>query len=180
MTSALMIDAETTDITANAGILTIGVVVFDPLRVGIKEKIELRPTMEDQTALGRTMSEGTLTWWSKQSAEAQNEAFGDHDRLSFKETMELLHKFCWNRDGVWAHGAAFDVVLMETAWQSLGMTIPWAFHTVRDTRTLFGVTGVKLKDNGFVTSHRASDDAERQALCVQESYRRLKAAGMPV
>ena len=175
-----MIDCETTDITSVAAILTIGVVIFDPMGTGIKEKLELRPTMEDQTELNRTMSEGTLSWWAKQTPDAQHEAFGDHDRLTFKECMEVLHKFCWNRDGVWAHGAAFDVVLMETAWQSLGMTIPWSFSTVRDTRTLFAVTGVKLRDGGHTTSHKAVEDAERQALCVQESYRRLGASGLPV
>lgn len=180
MTSALMIDCETVDITPNAGILTIGVVVFNPLGNGIKDQLELRPTLEDQMTFGRTIDDGTLKWWAQQSKEAQDEAFGDHDRISFREAMEHMHKFCWNRDEVWAHGAAFDVVLMETGWANIGMKPAWPFNKVRDTRTLFAVTGVKLRDGGFKTSHRAVDDAERQALCVQESYRRLLAAGLPV
>lgn len=168
-----MIDLETMGITSTAVILTIGAVIFDPKGTSIQDRIELRPTMEDQEALGRTIDESTLKWWSNQNAAAQEEAFSDRDRIPFKEAMEKLHKFCWNRNNVWSHGAAFDVVLMETSWQSLGMQPPWLFHTVRDTRTLFDITGVSLKDGGYVTTHRAVEDAARQAFIVQKAYQKL-------
>jgi hypothetical protein len=66
---------------------------------------------------------------------------------------------------------------METAWQQLDMRIPWPFYTVRDTRTLYEVAGVKLKDGGHVTSHKAVEDAERQAVVVQKAYKKLMDAG---
>jgi hypothetical protein len=44
---------------------------------------------------------------------------------------------------------------------------------VRDTRTLFEIAGVKLRDGGHVTLHKAVDDAERQAIVVQQAYKKL-------
>ena len=174
----VMLDCETIGIKSTAVILTIGAVKFDPKGTGIIDRLELRPTMEDQEALGRTVDEGTLQWWSTQSESAQEEAFSDRDRIPFKEAMEKLYKFCWNQNNVWSHGASFDVVLMETCWQSLGMNEPWKFSTVRDTRTLFDITGVSLRDGGYVTTHKAVEDAARQAFIVQKAYQKLIAAGV--
>lgn len=168
-----MIDLETLSTSPTCAVLTIGAVIFDPRKSGVTETLYLRPTLEDQLALGRQIEDATIEWWSKQSDAAQQEAFGDENRIPFKEAMEKLYSFSWNRTAVWSHGAAFDIVAMETAWTSLGMRIPWKFYTVRDTRTLFDVTNVKLTDDKYVTTHKASEDATRQALMVQKAYRRL-------
>jgi len=80
-----MIDIESLDTGPDCVILTIGAVLFDPKGVGIIERLELRPTIEDQTDLfNRTINEDTLRWWSTQSESAQEEALGDRDRVSFK------------------------------------------------------------------------------------------------
>jgi hypothetical protein len=55
---------------------------------------------------------------------------------------------------------------------------PWPFWDVRDTRTLFDVTGVSLKDGNHVTTHKAVEDAERQAIVVQQAYMKLMKAGL--
>jgi len=178
MANDIMIDIESLDTSPFCCILTIGAVRFDPKGIGVVEKLELRPTLEDQTDLGRTINEDTLRWWSTQSAEAQLEALGDEGRIPFKEAMEQLYKFCWNRRAVWSNGAAFDCVVMETAWTQLGMRIPWPFYTVRDTRTLYEITGVKLNDKSYKTTHKAVEDAERQALVLQDGYRKLIKAGL--
>jgi len=178
MANDIMVDIESLDTSPFCCILTIGAVRFDPKGMGVVEKLELRPTLEDQTDLGRTINEDTLRWWSTQSAEAQLEALGDEGRIPFKEAMEQLYKFCWNRRAVWSNGAAFDCVVMETAWTQLGMRIPWPFYTVRDTRTLYEVTGVKLNDKSYKTTHKAVEDAERQALVLQDGYRKLIKAGL--
>jgi hypothetical protein len=102
---------------------------------------------------------------------------GDRDRIPFKECMEKLYQFCWNRKAVWSHGAIFDINIAENAFRQLDMRIPWSFWNVRDTRTLYDVTGVSLKDGGHVTTHKAVEDAERQAIVVQRAYTRLLKAG---
>ena len=173
-----MIDIESLDTSPYCVILTIGAVRFDPKGTGVVERLELRPTIEDQTEVyNRVINDDTIRWWGTQNPAALEEAMGDQGRESFKQCMEKLYKFCWNRRAVWSNGASFDCVVMETAWQQLDMRIPWPFYTVRDTRTLYEVAGVKLKDGGHVTSHKAVEDAERQAIVVQKAYKKLMDAG---
>ena len=175
----IMIDIESLNTTPDCVILTIGAVLFDPRGSGIIDKIELRPTIEDQTEIyNRSINDDTVRWWSTQSEAAQEEAMGDAGRESFADVMAKLYKFCWNHGKPWSHGAAFDVVVMEHAWRQLGQLSPWTFYNVRDTRTLFDITGVSLKDGGHVTTHKAVEDAERQAIVVQQAYMKLMKAGL--
>jgi hypothetical protein len=174
-----MIDMETLDTLPSTVILTIGAVLFDPRGNGTIEKIELRPTMDEQTdQYGRSISDDTLRWWSQQSPEALEEAMGERDRISFKDCMEKLYKFCWQRsDKVWSNGSVFDIMVAENAFRQLGMQNPWNFWNIRDCRTIYDIAGVSLKDGGHVTSHKAVEDAERQAIVVQDAYRKLLKAG---
>lgn len=181
----VMIDLESLDTGPNAVILTIGAVSFNPKSMGIVERLELRPTIEDQTEThSRIINDDTLRWWSEQSPDAIEEAFGDGGRSSFNECMEALYKFCWNRRAVWSNGAGFDVVACESAFKQTlterPNPIPWPYYTVRDTRTLYEVAGVSLKDKkyGSKTTHRAIEDAEHQAIVVQDAYRNLIKAGL--
>jgi hypothetical protein len=179
MADHIMLDMETLSTDVSTVILTIGAVRFDPRGVGVIEKLELRPTMEEQTDLfNRTISEDTLRRWGEQSPEAIEEAMGDRDRIPYKECMEKLYKFCWNRDKVWSNGSGFDVVIAESAFRDHGMQYPWKFWNVRDCRTIYDLAGVSLKDGGHVTSHKAVEDADRQAIVVQKAYQKLIKAGL--
>ena len=176
----VMIDIESLNTKLDCVILTIGAVLFDPKGQGIIDKIEIRPTIDEQTEVyGRSISDSTVEWWGKQSPEAIEEALGDRGRVPFEDAMKQLHKFCWNRSkNAWSNGAIFDVMVMEHAWNQLGMTAPWQFWEIRDTRTLYDATNVKLKDGGHVTSHKAVEDAERQVVVVQQGYMKLIKAGI--
>jgi hypothetical protein len=69
---------------------------------------------------------------------------------------------------------------MEHAWRQLGLRSPWSYGDVRDTRTLFDITGVSLRDKKYKTSttHKAVEDAEHQAIVVQDAYMKLMKAGL--
>lgn len=178
MARHVMIDMETLDTAPSTVILTIGAVIFDPRGMGVLEKIEIRPTIDEQTdTFGRTISNSTMDWWAKQSPAAIEEAMGDRDRVSYREAMEKLYKFCWNTEKVWANGSVFDIMVAENAFRELEMQFPWQFWNIRDCRTIYDLTGVSLKDGGHVTSHKAVEDAERQAIVVQDGYRKLIKAG---
>jgi hypothetical protein len=176
----VMIDIESLHTSPDCVILTIGAVLFDPKGQGIIDKIEIRPTIDDQTEIyDRKINDDTIAWWGRQSPEAIEEALGDRDRVSYPDAMAQLHKFCWNRaKSPWSNGATFDIIVMENAWRQLGMVPPWNFWDIRDTRTLYDVCSVKLKDGGHVTSHKAVEDAERQAIVVQQGYMKLMKAGL--
>jgi len=179
MANDVMIDMETLGTDPDSVILTIGAVRFDPKGDGVVERLELRPTIEDQTEQhNRTINPDTLRWWGEQSEEAIDEAMGDRDRISFKDTMDKLYKFCWNRRAVWSNGAGFDIVVAENAFRQLDMRIPWPFYTIRDTRTIYDMCNVSLKDGAHRTSHKAVEDAEHQAIVVQRAYKKLMVAGL--
>lgn len=184
MANHIMLDLETLNVTPDCVVLSIGAVRFDPKGTGIAEKLELKPTVEDQTEIyNRSISEDTIRWWSEQKPEALNEAFSDSGRLPFAECMEILYKFCWNRRAVWSNGAPFDLVVMEHAWRQTSTRpnpIPWPFWTMRDTRTLYEIAGVNLKNKkyGTKTTHCAVEDAVHQAIVVQDAYKKLIAVGL--
>jgi hypothetical protein len=178
----VMIDLECLDTSPDCAILTIGIVIFDPKKDGIIDKLELKPTLEDQTEIyNRSISSATLDWWSQQDIQALDEAFNESDRLSFRTCMEKLYKFCWNRNKVWSNGAAFDVVVCEHALKQTlteyPNPIPWPFYNVRDTRTIYDIAGVSLKDDNYKTVHKAVADSERQAIIVQRAYKKLMDKG---
>lgn len=181
----IMIDLETLDTSPHCVILTIGVVSFNPKGQGVIERLELRPTIEDQIEIhNRIISDDTICWWSKQNPKTLEETLGDNGRISFTECMEKLYKFGWNRRAVWSNGAGFDVVACETGMRqtlkNYPNPIPWPFYSVRDTRTLFEIAGVSLKDKKYSTktTHRAVEDAEHQAIVVQDAYKKLIKSGL--
>lgn len=185
MPSHVMIDIETLATTPDCVILSIGVVKFNPFGQGIIDKLELKPTIEDQTEIyNRVIDEDTLSWWAKQAPEVIDAAFNNEGRMSMKDCMEVLYHYCWNQDAVWSNGASFDVVIMESTFRQTltdrPKPIPWQYYNVRDTRTLYDITGVKLKDKqyGTRTTHNAVEDAEHQAIVVQDAYRKLIKAGV--
>ena len=185
MANDIMIDLETLDTSPYCVMLTIGAVRFDPKGEGVIERLELKPTVEDQIEkYNRIINDDTLRWWSTQNPEALEEALGDDGRISFADCMEALYKFCWNRRAVWSNGASFDIVACETGMRQTltdyPNPIPWPFYTVRDTRTLYEIAGVKLKDGGHKTSHKAVEDAERQAVVVQNAYKKLLSHGLEI
>jgi hypothetical protein len=181
MAADIMLDLETLDTKPNCVILSIGAVRFDPKGMGIVEKLELKPTIEEQTELyNRTIDEETIKWWATQSPDAMEEAFSEVGRLPFKTCLEILYKFCWNRRAVWSNGAGFDIVALETGFRNVDLAIPWPYYNARDTRTLFDITGVSLRDKkyGTRTTHKAVEDAEHQAIVVQDAYRKLIKHGL--
>ena len=174
----VMIDLETLDVTPTASILTIGAVKFDPFgddAVDSKcEKFYVRVDIDSCDRLGLTVSPSTIEWWSTQSKEAQDEAFGTENRIDIEDAINQLYKFCWGAKRVWSHGAAFDVVILENVFRKVGKAVPWQFWEVRCTRTLFDL-GIN-PERAEITAHNALADAYDQALGVQRVYRTLRSS----
>jgi hypothetical protein len=170
----VMIDLETLSTRPDCVILSIGAVLFDPHGEGVVDRLDIKPNVDEQIALGRYIEPATIDWWATQSAAARDEAFSEHDRIPFRDAIEQVRKFSWNHRAVWSNGAVFDIVIMENCFRQLAMNTPWEFWKARDTRTLYEIADVSLKDGGHVTSHKAVEDAERQAIVVQQAYRKLR------
>lgn len=164
----LMIDLETLATTPNAAVLTIGACKFDPQGTDIHSTFYERIKLESQESYGRIINDETLTWWSQQDPQIQEDAFGEgDDRIDLKDAMKKLYTFGLGTSNVWSHGSIFDVVIIEDICRSFQQAVTWKFWDVRDTRTLFDLADVSVRIEG---KHNALTDAVAQAKAVQQAY----------
>lgn len=174
----IMIDLETVGTRPGSAILTIWAVRFDPAANGFDDRDPLNLPVEsafyrridrDSCArLGLTEDADTLSWWSRQAPKARREAFDADPRNDIADVMAEFARWCGRDPFPWSHGASFDVVLCEAAFERLGQRTPWKFWNVRDTRTLYAFTGINpARDRNH---HHALYDAAAQAAAVQRAY----------
>lgn len=173
-TPHVMVDLETLGTRAGCAIMSIGAVQFDPDAGTIGQKFYVNLELDAQFKRGLKMQGSTLAWWFKQETAAKGALFE-----AASEPLEALLKFtkfmyAFQNVRLWGHGASFDPPVLEAVYTAFGKTIPWEFWNVRDTRTLFDLTGVKVENTG--TKHHALDDAEAQARAVIKAVQKVKGA----
>lgn len=172
MTKHLMVDMETLAVSSRSVVLSLGAVHFNPYENGYTDKIYFKINLDDQDALGREIDSNTLDWWSKQDPVIMEEAFSPDDRIPLSAALDRFHKFAWGCDAFWSHGATFDLVILEDIYRQLKRPLPWNYWQLRDTRTLFDLGVDPEMPKG--SKHDALQDAIRQAVGVQNVYRKLK------
>lgn len=174
----VMIDLETLATSTDAAILTIGAVKFDPFGRESDDKamdsFYVRVDLDSCDEIGLVTNDDTIEWWSKQSKEAQYEAFENTDRMHIRTAFDQLYKFCWGAQRVWSNGAAFDVVICEHVFKKINKATPWSFWQVRDVRTAFDL-GINPQ-RPPVTAHHALEDAWNQAVGIQNVYNTLRSS----
>lgn len=169
-----MIDLETIDTAPTAGILSIGIVAFNP------DTGELGPTLYrrlgyDQARMYGTESASTIEWWSRQNPATRAEAFtAEHDAtIAAFEVAEFIR----HTAGVWGNGATFDITITEHWLRVLGIGISYDHRCVRDCRTIeelaryIGITRKQFIRRG--DHHNALDDAIYQAEYISGMWRGL-------
>lgn len=171
MSKHLMVDLETMAVSPSAVVLTLGAVHFNPYGTGYSDKIYFRINIDDQDALNREVDPNTITWWSSQDPAIMEEAFSPDNRLPLVEAIDQFHKFAWGCSAFWSHGSVFDIVILENIYRQLGKPVPWQYWQIRDTRTLFDLGFDPDMPTGG--KHDALEDAIRQAVGVQNMYRKL-------
>jgi hypothetical protein len=136
------------------------------------EPLYLKFDVDEQTALGRTTSDSTLEWWSKQSAEAQEEAFSEEGRISLDEVTRQLNKYIVGADKIFADGTTFDILILENLYRMIGKPVPWQYWQIRDARTIYDLGDDSAK-TGNSSAHNALADSYYQAIAVQNIYKEL-------
>jgi len=166
--SDLMVDIETLSVLPNATILTIGAQGFDPLSDRFTDVTYYeRCDLESQD--GRDIDNDTVEWWGKQSADAQEEALGDGNRIALQEALEELSRLIWKADRIWSNGS-FDFTILEDAFRQYNMPLPWKYWQVMEMRTILKLTPQvgKLGNN-----HNALADCVNQIDLLQKSLKIL-------
>ncbi len=177
-----MIDIETLGTAADCIVLSVGCVRFtlDGLETDAPP-LYVRVDMGEQLAAGRTLSPPTLKWWFGQEKAAQEALFDV--RTPLVRIMELrvrLENHLIGVDRIWAHGAHFDIAILDHMFR--GLSSPWSFRDVRDDRTIWDLVD---GDPHFTertpragVAHNALDDARTQALSLIAALRHLKSLGV--
>lgn len=161
-----MIDIETLGTKADSVVLTIGALRFDPnSQTDPTDGLHLYLNVDQQTALGRHVSEDTLQWWSEQDEEVRADVFREDGRYGVEDALDMLSAFVKDAEAVWAQGPTFDMIILENLYAQFGRSAPWRYSRVRDSRTLFAVLGDPRGQ--FPMAHNALVDCYHQAKGIQ-------------
>lgn len=168
------IDLETIDTRPSATVLSLGAVKFNPL--GDSEphsELYLKISIDEQDALGRTASDSTIEWWSKQDPKIMEEAFDQDDAVSVGEALRQISKWVVGVDTLWGQGYGFDYTILEDMFRCAARPIPWNFWIIRDSRTLFSCCEKDPRKSMQSNLHNALADAYFQSKAIQIAYKEL-------
>ena len=165
----LMIDIETCGTGPDACILTIAAQSFNPLGTGYNSThYYARVDIESQP--DRNIEQGTIDWWATQPAASKDEAFNPENRIPLPQALEELGKLIWKSTRIWAQGPTFDMTILEHAYKSFSMPLPWQYYIVRDSRTVMSLWKGLPKPQA---SHHALEDCRRQIDLLQQVLKHL-------
>lgn len=159
----MMVDLETLGTSVSAPICQIGAVCF--LLPGYSTEVSRLSVYAEPKGI---LEWDTIKWWLSQEDEARKHLMGG-STVPLKDALLRLSKFVpKDLEGIWSHGASFDIPILSYWYRELGIKIPWDHRMVRDTRTLLWLTpGVKVVNED---KHNALSDALAQARAIQQSY----------
>jgi len=173
-----MIDIETLSTKPNSLILTVGIIKFnkdnDITALEKMESLYLRINKDSCEKLGMDINQNTVEWWSKQSKESKYEVFENKDRFDIKDALLKISSFLKGHKNIWAHSPNFDIIILENAYNMCGLDIPWKFWDLRDTRTVYSLASVNLKDfSSKNDKHNSLLDSYSQILALKQSFDNL-------
>ncbi len=153
----IVVDLETLSTHSNACIVSIGAVLIEDLKKQGEFYINVNGIEGRQAGLH--IETDTIKWWEEQSQEAR-----DAWQLDPQPLVDSLNEFkAWYGDEsipIWGYGANFDVVILENAYRTMGMEIPWKFWDIYCLRTVMNVLNKRLPK---ANNHNALDDANAEA-----------------
>lgn len=155
MTTHISLDIETLGTRPGAVILSVALVRFSD-----EASVQVNLNQQDQIDLGMSMDPTTVRWWAEQSREALDAATVNPLPLA----IALPYIADWIRWAgpdplIWCHGATFDAPLLDDLYRRAGIPTPWPYWAVRDTRTLYDLAGINVKDYAVPPPHIALNGA---------------------
>jgi hypothetical protein len=158
-----MLDLETLGTAPGSAVVQIGAVEFSIYKVG--EPFSVNVSLESAVAAGLRVDPKTVLWWISQCDAARSS--WTVDAIPLKDALTQFAEWIGNDNvSVWGDGAAFDNVLLSSAYRAMRMPVPWHYANDRCFRTLKNLFPVEriLSD----APHNAARDAVAQAKQVQK------------
>lgn len=166
-----MIDLETLDVKPSATVLSLGAVKFDPFSNSEPHsELYFKISIDDQDRLGRSVSDSTIEWWSRQDPAIMEEAFDQsnpNEVMTVEQALASLNRWVVGVDEIWAQGYGFDITMLEDMYRSIGKPIPWQFWQISDARTITKRMPKDPRKDMQTDLHNALADAYFQAKSVQ-------------
>ena len=160
----VMIDLETYSTRPNAAIASIGAVKFEDEKIVDTFYCTIDPA--SCRAAGLHFEKSTLEWWSKQSKEARAALLKDN--IDLEEALTNFEAWYGGKSlPTWGNGAAFDNVIMDSAYRALDRKRPWLPWEDRCYRTMKNMVNIPI-DKREGTYHNALDDALTQTKHLQK------------
>lgn len=162
----VMLDLETMSSKPDAAIVAIGAVEFDTETREVGARFYLPVQLASSVRCGGAMEPDTVLWWLQQEEAARRELWKE-DRADLATALQQFTAWMTERAPagevrVWGNGAAFDNVVLRSAYERMHLAAPWRFWNDRCYRTMKAQRPeVKLERVGV--HHNAADDAESQA-----------------
>lgn len=171
-----MIDIETCGTGPEACILTIAAQCFHPFeRSELADLPQYYARVDPGSQPDRRVQDDTIAWWATQPAAAQEEAFGEDNRIPLEQALGELTRLIWHSKRFWANGPTFDANILEHAYKSYNIALPWQFYRVRDARTVYSLCPALEK---YPASHHALEDCRRQIYLLWDALEALKVKEM--
>jgi len=166
----LMIDCETFSVDHNAGIISLGAVLFNLSR-GMDDVQTFKMNIDMQEIINNPrfhVSASTLSWWIEQNKKAWIAATTEQYPLEhvLKEFKTWLRAYTkpgnYNKQDVriWSNGAGSDIQWLRNAHEAEGLDTPWLFYNERCYRTVKAMSNVQMQR---ANDHDALADARNQA-----------------
>lgn len=156
----LMLDSETLSTRPGGVVMSVALVRFSD-----EAHCSINLNISEQQALGLTIDPKTEAWWAQQDRAAW--AAATSNPLPVGAALDYLSSWInWASGGadplIWAHGASFDGPMLTALYDATGREPPWKFWNLRDTRTLYDLAGVDVRNYACPPPHVALNDALAQ------------------
>jgi hypothetical protein len=184
----LMLDLEAFGPRPRGLIVSVGVVVFDdelPPERCVLEGDENRfyGVLDSQDARdARFVVDGeTMAWWATQGQAfaqlmVEMSTRGERIEALFGRLAAWLSRFKGTPIRHWANAPSYDTVMLENAFQALGIACPLSYKTERDYRTMMELAhGAVRPDVPATGVHNALFDAIEQAKLATAALQKLRA-----
>lgn len=174
MKKHIMVDLETLSTEPNAAIVSIGAVVFDMTTKKLGEQFYAQISLESSMNAGLDVKASTILWWVAQTDKARLEICGKQNRYySLEEALLMFTKWTESLSDnpndiyIMGNGAAFDNVVLRSAYKAVNRPAPWPYANDECYRTLKNMYATTQAAR-YGEHHNALDDAITQAHHLME------------
>lgn len=167
---SVMLDLETLSQKKTAAIVSIGATKFDESGIVDEFYININPLSCKEAGLH--IQKETIDWWKQQKPEAY--AALKDNRNSLEDALTKFSAWFGPKSlPTWGNGVSFDNVILENAYQSLGLNTPWKYYDERCYRTVVNLFGIaKIKQENRTLHHNALDDAKAQTINLLSLFKK--------